>query len=264
MPGRIESMPRLFRTIIPRTKKSFAERGVLNTLLIAPRLPITLFREWYYTRKLAKQSVRSEFDERYGVETDGNIGGAPGGPWSKTCLSDLDIPSPNWIYGIDYSPIPVDEFRKIIAGLALDFEEYVFIDFGSGKGRALLLASEFPFKKIMGVEFSPQLHAIAQSNIRKYSSSTQRCNSLESINMDFTEFQLPSEPCLLYFLDPCRAAIYSQILQNIRKSWEAFPRKIIIVYVSPVCEAVFDSSGFLHKLARGDNDEFLVYEVHGN
>lgn len=257
-------MPRPFRTIIPRTKKSFAERGVLRTLLIAPRLPVTLIREWYYAKKLAKQSTRSEFDERYGVDTDGEIGGASGGPWSKTCLSDLDIPSPNWIYGIDYSPIPVDEFHKIIAGLALNFQEYVFVDFGSGKGRALLLASEFPFKKIMGVEFSPQLHAIAQSNIRKYSSPTQVCNSLESINMDFTEFQLPLEPCVLYFLDPCRAPIYSRILQNIRKSWETSPRKIIIVYISPVCETVFDSSGFLRKLVKSDDDGFLIYEVSGN
>jgi hypothetical protein len=257
-------MPRLFRTIIPRIKKSFAERGVLRTLLLAPRLPISLIRERNYAKKLARQSVRSEFDERYGVDTDGAIGGASGGPWSKTCLSDLDIPSPNWIYGLDYSPIPVEEFRKIIAGLALNFQDYVFVDFGSGKGRALLLASEFPFKQIMGIEFSPQLHAIAQSNFKKYSSPTQRCTSLESINMDFTDFQLPLEPCVLYFLDPCRAAIYPRILQNIHKSWKACPRKIVIVYISPLCESVFDSSAFLRKLTKGDDDSFSVYEVLGD
>nr|HEV7954837.1 class I SAM-dependent methyltransferase [Candidatus Acidoferrales bacterium] len=257
-------MPRLFRTIIPRIKKSFAERGILRTLLIAPRLPISLIRERNYAKKLARQAARSEFDERYGVDTDGDIGGGSGGPRSKTCLSDLDIPSSNWIYGLDYSPVPAGQFHRIIAGLALNFEEYVFVDFGSGKGRALLLASEFPFKKIMGVEFSPQLHVIAQSNFKKYSSPTQRCNSLESINMDFTDFQLPLEPCVLYFLDPCRASIYARILENVRKSWKTLPRRIIIVYISPLCESVFDSSGFLRKLAKSDDDEFSVYEVKEN
>jgi hypothetical protein len=257
-------MPRLFRTIIPRIRKSFVERGLLRTLLIAPRLPISLIREHNYAKKLAAQSVRSEFDERYGVDTDGDIGGARGGPRSKTCLSDLDIPSPNWIYGLDYSPIPAEQFDRIIATLALNFEEYVFVDFGSGKGRALLLASEFPFKKIMGVEFSPKLHAIAQSNIRKYSSPTQMCNSLESINMDFTAFQLPLESCVLYFLDPCRATIYPRIIENIVNSWKALPRKIVIVYISPLCENVFDSSGSLRKLVKNDDDWFSVYEVNRN
>lgn len=259
-------MPRLFKTLIPRMKRSFAERGLLRTLLVAPRLPFTLLREKNIAKILNEETARSEFDERYGVDTDGEVGGK-GEYRAKTYLSDLEIPSPNWIFGEDYSPIPPDQFKRIFASLSLNFEEFVFVDFGSGKGRALLLASELPFKKIIGIEFSPQLHAVAQSNIKKYASPTQLCNSLESINMDFTQFQIPLEPCVLYFLDPCRAIIHLQILENIRKSWKAFPRKIVIVYIAPRSETVFDSSGFLHKIAKvvKSNEEwYSIYEVNGD
>jgi hypothetical protein len=236
---------------------------LIRTFLKAPTLPLHLFREWAIAAKLARESAPSEFDLRYGVQTDGDVGGGRTELRGRTYLSDLDIPSVNWIYGRDYSPIMPDRFFRILASLALDFTEFVFVDLGSGKGRALLLASELPFKKIIGIEFAPQLHAIAKSNIGKYSSPTQLCKSLESICMDFTNFQLPAEPCLVYFLDPCRETLYSKILDNIYRSWVSHPRRILIVYVSPLSETVFNSSGFLRKLAKDDADWFTVYEVTG-
>ncbi len=261
MPGRMATMPRPLKTLIPRIKRSIVERGLLRTILKAPMLPVAILRERKIAKKLVQDSARSEFDERYGVDTDGDIGGANTKLRGRTYLSDLEIPSPNWIYGQDYSPIAPDRFARILGSLKVDFQEFVFVDFGSGKGRALLLASELPFQKIIGIEFSPELHAIAQSNIGKYSSPTQRCKRLEAVCMDFTAFHLPSEPCLLYFLDPCRATIHLKILENIRKSWKENPRKIVIVYISPLSEKVFDSSGFLRRIAKDEEDWFTVYEV---
>jgi hypothetical protein len=256
-------MPRLSRTLIPRIRRSLAERGLLRTLLSAPALPVHLFREWRTAKKLTRESSRSEFDLQHGVDTDGDVGGGNTELRGRTYLSDLQIPSENWIYGQDYSPIVPERFFRILRTLNVDFKDFVFVDFGSGKGRALLLASDFPFKKIIGIEFSPELHAIAESNIRKYSSPTQLCKSLQSLCMDFTQFALPPDPCVVYLLDPCRAAIHLKILENIRKSWQANPRKILIAYVSPLSEQVYDSSGFLRKLARDDEDWFAVYEFTG-
>ncbi len=48
-------------------------------------------------------------------------------------------------------------------------QDFTFIDLGSGKGRVLLMASEYPFQKIIGVEFMPELHRAAQKNIAGYS-----------------------------------------------------------------------------------------------
>ena len=74
---------------------------------------------------------------------------------------------------------------------------HLFIDFGSGKGRALLLASELPFKKIVGIEFSPPLHEIARANWRNYLSATQRCKAVELLCLDVVEYAIPPEPAVM-------------------------------------------------------------------
>jgi hypothetical protein len=102
----------------------------------------------------------SEFDRAHGVDTDGRFGG-----W--TYLSDLDIHSANWIDGHDYFPIEPDRFQRVLESFDIALEGLTFIDFGSGKGRTLLMASEYPF---IGLEFSPELHRIAESNITRYGS----------------------------------------------------------------------------------------------
>jgi SAM-dependent methyltransferase len=246
-------MPRFIKTVIPRIKKSFAERGFVASLFRSVLLPIHLFREYKISRGFLHNPERSDFDLRYGVETAGDIG-------DRTYLSDLDIPSPNWIYGKDYSGIAPERFLAIISSLNLRCEEFTFIDFGSGKGRALLLASEFPFKRIIGIEFSPELHAIAQRNIVKYSSPQQKCNSIESVCSDFTSFPLPHDPCLLYFFDPCYEAALAQTLENIRKSLQEYPRQICVVYISPVYGHLLDKADFLQKSVRNEEYFFSLYE----
>jgi SAM-dependent methyltransferase len=182
-------MPRFIKTIIPRVRKSIAARGAFATLFRSVLLPVHLFKEWRIANGLRRHSVRSDFDLQHNVETDGDTG-----DW--TYLSDLEIASPNWIYGKNYTGSEPSRFFAALSSLKIHFEDFVFIDFGSGKGRALLMASELPFNRVMGIEFSPELHALAKRNIQQYVSPTQRCKSIESVCMDFTEFQLPNEPCV--------------------------------------------------------------------
>jgi hypothetical protein len=144
-------MPRIARTLIPRIKKSLRDRGLVTSMLRGILLPIHIFKEYRAAKSLPAVSPVSEFDRQYGVDTDGEFEG-----W--TYLSDLDIPSPNWIDCNDYLGIDPTRFKQVMAGLEIAFENFTFIDFGSGKGRALLLASEFPFRGIIGLEFAPELH----------------------------------------------------------------------------------------------------------
>ena len=154
-------MPRVMKTLIPRIRKSLRERGFVTSLRRSFLLPIHLLKEYREARSLRPSGDASGFDHQYGVETDGTFEG-----W--TYLSDLDIPSPNWIDGNNYAAIEPLRFKHVLAAFDMALEDYTFIDFGSGKGRALLLASEYPFKRIVGLEFSPELHAIAEQNIQRY------------------------------------------------------------------------------------------------
>ena len=124
-------------------------------------------------------------------------------------------------------------FRDAIGALPIDYRRFVFIDFGSGKGRAILLATEFPFKRIVGVEFSEELHRIAQDNIRRFRSDISKCKDVESVCMDAVDYPLPDDCLVCYFCNPFDATLMAQVLSNIRKSFLRNPREIFIVYYNP-------------------------------
>lgn len=250
-------MPRILRTVIPRIKKSIQERGLFVSFYRSVLLPIHLLREYREKRQIDPSSQeRSEFDREYGVETDGDLEG-----W--TYLSDLEIPSSNWIHGNHYAAIEPARFRAILASLELKFEDFVFVDFGSGKGRALLMASEFPFKKIVGVEFSPQLHAVALANLAKHRGFRRKCASVESLCCDFLDFRLPSEPSVLFFFNPCDASVLAKTLAKISQSLQANRRELYIIYVAPNAaqERLLDTAGGLRKIARDGEQNCCVYQA---
>ena len=250
-------MPRVTRTVIPRIKKSLRERGLMTSLGRSFLLPIHLFREYRAARSLRPDSQVSEFDRECGVDTEGRFEG-----W--TYLSDLDIPSSNWIDGNDYAAIEPERFKRVLAGLDIAFEDFTFIDFGSGKGRALLLASEFPFKRILGLEFSPELHRTAEENIRRYRSKTQKCRDIQSLNVDFAGYALPPEASVLFFFHPCRARVLSEVVAGIRRSLLSHPRPLYIAYVAPTPEQehLFASAGFLEKIFASAEFRFYLYRAY--
>ena len=97
------------------------------------------------------------FDWRHGISTCGNAK-----------LAGLTIVGDNATYGAFYHPSHPKFLFEVFGALNIDFENYTFVDLGSGKGRALLVASEFPFREVVGVEFARELHEIACKNVRSY------------------------------------------------------------------------------------------------
>jgi SAM-dependent methyltransferase len=120
-------------------------------------LILALKRRYWSARKTLRRRRDRIFDETQGVDTAGYI--------ELTALRTIDVAAKP--FGAHYLPSPVAFVRKLLRGLNIRYESYVFVDLGSGKGRVLLLAAELPFKEIIGVEFSPELHAIARSNIAR-------------------------------------------------------------------------------------------------
>ncbi len=248
-------MPRIAKTIIPRIRRSLRDRGLVASLCRSFLLPVHLIKEYGRARSLRPEAGQSEFDLAHGVDTEGEFGG-----W--TYLSDLEIASPNWIEGVNYTPIEPQRFERVLASLDIAFEDFTFIDFGSGKGRALLLASEFPFKRIIGLEFSPELHQIAQENVRHYRSEQQRCRDIESINVDFVAFPLPAEPLVLFFFDPCHLRVLAEVVARIGQSLLASPRPLYIAYVAvrPEQEQLFRTAAFLNEIVRDTEMNFAIYK----
>ncbi|HET6647566.1 MAG TPA: hypothetical protein VFH01_09595, partial [Pyrinomonadaceae bacterium] len=111
-------------------------------------------------------------------------------------------------------------------------------------------ASEYPFKQIVGIEFSSQLDKIAKGNIETYLSRTQKCKALTSVCMDAVDFPLPAGKLLVFMANPFNEPIMAKVLGNIQASAEAHPREIYIVYSNPQCGYLFDNADFLVKLTH--------------
>jgi SAM-dependent methyltransferase len=250
-------MPRVTKTIIPRIKQSLRDRGLATSLYRSILLPVHLFKEYRAAKALRPTASSSDFDRQNGVNTDGKFDG-----W--TYLSDLDIPSPNWIEANDYAAIEPERFSRVLADFRIAFEDFTFIDFGSGKGRALLLASEYPFRRIVGLEFSPELHLTAEENIARYTSATQKCRDIRSLNVDFVNYSLPHEPSILFFFHPCKSGLLSKALSSIGRSLRSNPRPLYIAYVAPTGseEKLLASTNFVTELFRSTEFNFYLYQGH--
>lgn len=134
-------------------------------------------------------------------------------------------------------------FHEMLDALPLDFREFTFLDLGSGKGRALLLASDYPFRRIIGVELLPGLHCVAQENLRNYKGAAQRCFALESICADARDFQFPNEPLLVYIFNPFLESILQQVVATLERSLAAHPRPVCILYHNPLLGGVITRRG---------------------
>ena len=136
-------------------------------------------------------------------------------------------------------------------------QDFTFIDLGSGKGRVLLMASEYPFKGIVGVEFIPELHRAAQENIPRYASERQQCRQIESICMEARDFQFSPGPLVIYLFNPFSESTFARVLENLRQSIEQAPRPVYIAYRFTEHEKVLDKAGWLEKIAGGE--QWTVY-----
>ena len=145
------------------------------------------------------------------------------------------------LLGVFHSPYQPTEsvlFHEMIRALGeharIDFSEFVFVDLGSGKGRTLLMASDCPFRRIVGVELLPTLHETAKQNLSGYHSESQKCFAIESICGDATEFPFPDEPTVLFLFNPFPESGMRSMIANLEQSLRAHPRAVYVLYHNPL------------------------------
>jgi SAM-dependent methyltransferase len=120
----------------------------------------------------------------------------------------------------------------LLGHLQIRYPDYAFVDFGSGKGGVLLVAAEFPFREVIGVEFAEELHDTAERNIRQYN-GTFRCQNVRSLHRDAVQFVFPDAPLALYFFNPFHRVIMEQVLANLLTSLRENPRETYLLYQLP-------------------------------
>jgi SAM-dependent methyltransferase len=164
------------------------------------------------------------------------------------------------LLGLFYSPYQASEpalFQQMIANLDLNFSEYTFVDIGSGKGRALLMAADYPFRWILGVELLPKLHGLAEANIGKYKSDSQQCFNLQSVCEDARHFQFPAEPMVVYLFNPLPERGLAKLLKNLEQSLVDCPRRVYLLYHNPTLEHLI-SGGSSWRLVQ-KTDQYSIF-----
>jgi SAM-dependent methyltransferase len=190
----------------------------------------------------------SELDVKLGIDTHRIEG---------TSLMKID--GENLMHGHGYQPVGVSAFHKTIAALGIDLSHYTFIDYGSGKGRALLLATEFPFRRIIGVEYARELHDVAEQNVKRAQGQLPDAARLECVWADATRYEPPADPLVCFLYNPFDDKVMTGLLDRLRESYKATPRDIVIAYLNPIHRAAVDQHPSTQVLSA--NDTLVVYRL---
>jgi hypothetical protein len=198
------------------------------------------------------------FDSRFGTDT-----ATVAYPWNLASIGHEETPE---IHA--YEAAPAWLIHEALASIPPQPNMFAFVDMGSGKGRALLVASELPFAKIVGIELSRELHQIAEDNIRRYRSASQQCNAFFLHCMNALDYTFGPEPLVLFLSNPFGRDTLRGILATLETSLRAKPREAYVIYINPRFEAFARNAGFLRKVRQGGAwwrpwSRYVVYATAG-
>lgn len=175
---------------------------------------------------------RCGFDEQWGTETEKIV-------W-------LTNPgSKNFVHGVRYEACSPAACRWAIENAPVDLSRFYFVDVGCGKGRPLLIAAQYPFERLLGVEYSSKLCEQARANLTAAGVSSAR---FEIFCVDAVNFELTPHNTFAYLHNPFDNEILSQVLERLRELAEA--NQLIVAYEGPRREQMADCC-WLHQLGAG-------------
>jgi len=223
--------------------------GLWGTARKAPKLARYLRervrgRAWYADWS-AKEAAEG-FDRRYGTDTSALVE-----------TFELGLAGPNADKAVRYEPAHVSDVERALAALDVDPSRFTLVDLGSGKGRTLLVASRRAFKRLVGVELAPALHAVAVENVRRWKAAGQPGEfSLECL--DAARFEPPSGDLVYYLFNPFGRPVLEQVMQRLVDALAAQPREVRIIYVFPAHRAVIEATGRFRS--RHEDPRFTIFQ----
>jgi SAM-dependent methyltransferase len=196
-----------------------------------------------------RKSAVHPFDIAHGTETSGLLPGtviARGTTHEPTDLTAYYGVAPSILRAL------LDLWLRELHPLAT-IERTVFLDIGAGKGRAMLVASEYPFLRVEGIELNPKLADIAHRNISMWE-TTQQSTMLAPLLLhegDATRMPLPQEPLLAHLFHPFEDRLLRRFLRHVEKDLTANPRPFDLVYVNAEHDSLLDKHPALERLWLG-------------
>jgi hypothetical protein len=135
---------------------------------------------------------------------------------------------------------------------------YTFIDYGAGKGRAMLVASQFPFRVVVGIELNHSLASIAQSNLDHFIAThdtdptAPTLAPTQLLHQDALTFELPTTPSVAFLFHPFEAPVLKALLRSIETQFAKQKSPTLdILYVNAECRDILDRHPAFTRLFLG-------------
>jgi SAM-dependent methyltransferase len=199
------------------------------------------------------------FDSKYGTDTGGYLG-----------PDELRRDAVHDGMNNGYSAVAPSVFREAcrlwretLPSSAARVEAYTFVDVGAGKGRALLLAAELPFRKVIGVELNEELARVARQNIDRWMRAKRSRKNIRVLAEDALEFRWPRAPLLVYLNNPFDCELVENLAANLSGVAASGPGLVDVLYVNPACADALTRRGVGSSLTRREEYHFnLLWDAH--
>jgi Histone methylation protein DOT1 len=190
------------------------------------------------------------FDDRFGTTT-------------SLILTQYELPEEVTVQRFMTSgrchPSPIASVTMALNALAkynVRYSDFIFIDIGSGLGRNVMLALNYPFKRAIGIEHSQYLHDMARSNLEAFKLKTNKPDIFDLYCMDALDYPFPQENMILYFWRPFSNEVAIKFFQQVENFIKGTSLRVLLVFLGPVYTIV-EESDFFHLL-----DNFYTSDLH--
>jgi SAM-dependent methyltransferase len=176
------------------------------------------------------------FDKLYGIDASGFV------PAAKIHADPVLAAGINGYLGSQAGVV-----RDALKALG-DTRDYSFVDLGCGKGRVTIVASEFPFREITGIELSPELADIARRNVEKMSRRFPGRPPITIRAGNALDFALPPGKSVIFIYHTFGRELMKQFAAKLESALDApDASEIFVVYYNPVFGEVLDASPALSR-----------------
>lgn len=146
--------------------------------------------------------------------------------------------------------------KDLESSMEKPLEKNVFVDYGSGKGAAIIHAKKLGFSKTIGVEFAKELHEKAVQNIKALN-----LKNVESLYADATTYVLPNDISVIYFFNPFDELVMQKVINNIMAQKSSFKNDVYVIYGNASCTILKENFELLKELTYSSGAKAEFYKI---
>jgi SAM-dependent methyltransferase len=191
-----------------RLRNLVGELGVLNTLALVLG---TIDDRWI-----------NSFDRRYRIRTSGFIE-----------LRDTSFNTERLPDATQYGPTNGWAARKMLKTLVLPSATR-FCDIGCGLGRVCVLAAEFDYARVTGVELAPELCTAARVNVTNSRLSESARAKIHIVEIDALDYCAATDDDVFFMFRPFSGDFLTRVLDQLAKRARERNTSLTLIYTERV------------------------------